>query len=194
MFVDYLTIFMGDIVAGFALLLYFVWSGMELQKSKAFAPAFGAVGLIGVITGLHMTLTWPLPGTYNIVFGEAFTLYGFVFLAAAFALAKEWDLTPVTIFGLVAGVYALILSAAVLKYGLTKHPTETFLAYLGAGLTGVLSPVVWKLRNNKVIRVLAIILLVLTLIAWFTTMYGSLIGHTDPQGGFGKWVPLPMRK
>ncbi|QTA37567.1 DUF981 family protein [Thermosipho ferrireducens] len=194
MFVDYLTLFMGDIVAGFALLLFFVWSGMEPEKSKSFSPAFGVVGLIGVIAGLHMVLTWPLPGVHNIVFGEAFTLYGFVFLAAAFALAKGWDLTPVTIFALVAGIYAVILSGAILKYDITRNPVETFLGYLGTGLTGILSPIVWKLRDNKIIKVLAIILLVLTLLAWFITMAGSLIGHTDPQGSFGKWVPLPMKK
>jgi len=194
MFVDYLTLFMGGIVAGFALLLYFVWTGMELEKSKAFAPAFGAVGLLAVISGMHMALTWPLPGVHNIVFGEPFVLFGFVFLAAAYALAKGWDLTPVTIFAVAAGAYAVILAFAILNYGITRHPTETFLGYLGAGLTGILSPLVWKLRNNKVIRVLAIILLVLTLVAWFMTMYGSLTGHSNPQGSFGKWVPPVMRK
>ncbi|SHH33663.1 DUF981 family protein [Thermosipho atlanticus] len=194
MFVDYLTLFMGDIVAGFALLLFFVWSGMEIEKSKSFAPAFGAVGLIGVISGLHMVLTWPLPGVHNIVFGEAFVLYGFVFLAAAYALAKGWDLMPVTIFALTAGAYAVILSGVILGYGITRNPTETFLAYLGAGLTGILSPIVWKFRNNKVVKTLAIILLILTLLAWFITMYGSLTGHTNPEGSFGKWLPPSMKK
>ena len=32
--------------------------------------AFGIVGLLLGATGLHLVLTWPLPGAYNIVMGE----------------------------------------------------------------------------------------------------------------------------
>jgi len=193
MFIDYLTLFMADIVAGLGVLIWFVWKGMDLDKSKPVVPAFSAVGLLAVITGLHMVFTWPLPGVHNIVFGEPFVLYGFVFLAAALSLAKGWDLTPTTIFALFAGIYAVILGACILRYGITRQPAMSALSYIAAGLIGVLSPVVWKWKDKKIIRILAIILLALTLLLWFITMYGSLTGHANPAGSFGKWSPLPMR-
>ncbi|ABQ47270.1 MAG TPA: DUF981 domain-containing protein [Thermotoga sp.] len=194
MFVDYLTVFMADVVAGLGVLIAFVLKGLnDSEKAKSFAPAFAAVGLLAIATGLHMVLTWPLPGSHNIAFGEPFLLYGFVFLAAAIAVAKGWDLMPTTIFALFAGIYAIIVGGSIIGYGMTRHPFTSGLGFIAAGLVGVLSPVVWKLRENKIIRFLGVVLLALTLLLWFITMYGSVTGHINPQGSFGKWTPIPMR-
>ncbi|MBM7559236.1 DUF981 family protein [Marinitoga litoralis] len=193
MFIDYLTLFMADIVAGIGLLLYFLIYGLEKDDISPYAPAFFGVGLLGLLAGIHMVYTWPLPGVHNIVFGEPMVLFGIVFIAAAFAAYKNYDLMPVTIVAAFAGIYAIILSYAIFKYGITKHPNISALSYFGAGLTGLLSPFVWKFRNNKLVKTLGIILLALTLLAWLSTMWGSLTGHSNPAGSFGKWKPFPMR-
>lgn len=98
MFVDFLTLIMINLIAGVALLAYYIYKGINEKDQRPFAAGFGAVGLLGMILGLVLTFTWPLPGSYNIGFGEATTLFGIIFLAAAVAISQGWNLIPVTIY------------------------------------------------------------------------------------------------
>lgn len=187
MFVDYLTLIMVNLIAGTALLAYFVWTG--LKPNKGLVAGFGMVGLLGTVLGLHLTLNWPLPGSYNIIFGESTVLFGVVFLGAALALAKEWDLYPVTLYAFFAGLYALIAGWQIMAQGLTKHPTMSGLGFILAGLGGLLSPFALKLKDNKTFRMIAVAVLVVVALLWAFTWYGSLTGHI---GSFSKWVPDAM--
>ncbi|NUP53607.1 MAG: DUF981 domain-containing protein [Catenulispora sp.] len=85
-------------VAAGAGLLLVVYLGATLLRGRPFIPdgwalAFGVNGLILFLTGLHMTLTWPLAGQGfpfdNIVFGEPSLVFGVLMLAAAFFLWKK---------------------------------------------------------------------------------------------------------
>lgn len=57
---------------------------------EGWAVAFGVLGIILTVTGLHMTLTWPLAeGGFpfdNIIFGEPSLAFGVLMLGAAFLL------------------------------------------------------------------------------------------------------------
>ncbi|GAA2058766.1 DUF981 domain-containing protein [Catenulispora yoronensis] len=85
------------LAAGAGLLLV-VYLGATLLRGRPFvaegwALAFGVNGLILFLTGLHMTLTWPLAGQGfpfdNIIFGEPSLVFGVLMLAAAFFLWKR---------------------------------------------------------------------------------------------------------
>ena len=55
-------------------------------SSDGYALAFGVLGTLLTLTGLHMTLTWPLAPDFafdNIVFGEPALLFGVMLLAVA---------------------------------------------------------------------------------------------------------------
>jgi hypothetical protein len=84
------------IAAGVGLLLV-VWFGADLVRRRpiewdGWALAFGIVGLIQFLTGLHMSLTWPIAFIApwdNIYFGETCLAFGTLLLAAAFYLWRR---------------------------------------------------------------------------------------------------------
>lgn len=191
MFVNYLTLIMINLVAGMALLAYFVATG--LKPNKGLASGFGIVGLMGLLLGLYMIFNWPLPGSYNIVFGESTVLFGIVFLGAALSLAKEWDLYPVTLYGFFAGLYGVVAGVQIIAQGLTREPVASGIGFILAGLSGVLAPLALKWKENKALKYIGLALLILTLLFWAYTWYGTLAGHIHD---YTKWVPdtLLMRQ
>lgn len=192
MFIDYLTLIMINMVAGTALLAYYLWKGMDEQDQRPYAPIFIILGLVAVFTGLHLSFNWPLPGSYNIAYGEATTLFGVVFLATGIALSQGWSLIPTSIYAFFAGVDAILIGARILDLGLTKEPVMSAIGFILAGFGGIASaPFYLWFRNNKSVRMLGILILVATAALWAVTFYGSLWGHLE---SFGKWLPPTMGK
>lgn len=189
MFIDYLTIIMINLVAGTALLAHYIYKGITAEDQRAYAAGFGMVGLIGVILGLVLTFTWPLPGSYNIAYGEATTLFGAVFLAAGFSLFHRLDLRPVTVYAFFAGVYAVIVGVRIITLGLTKEPLISGVGFILAGLGGVLAYPFFPLVQKRTFRLLASVVLVVTALIWAATFYNSLCVHLE---SFGSWVPATM--
>ena len=190
MFVDYLTVLMINLAAGTALLAFFVLNGITSQDNKGYAAGFAVVGLVAVVGGMQMTFNWPLPGSYNIAYGESTLLFGAVFLGAAVALAQGWDLLPVSIYAFFAGVQALVIGFRIIDLPLSKHPVLTGIGFILAGLGGIAAaPGMHLLKTNKNFRYLAAALLLVTSIFWAYTFYNSLWGHLE---SFSSWVPLTM--
>ena len=92
MFIDYITLMLINMVAGLVLLADFVYRGLDGANLKRWIPGFGLVGAIALATGLHMMWTWPIPGSFNISFGETTVLFGGLYVATAMAIAQGWDL------------------------------------------------------------------------------------------------------
>ena len=64
MFIDYLTLIMINMVAGTAILAYYLWRGMDQPDQRPFAAAFAGVGLLALILGLQLIFPWPFPGRF----------------------------------------------------------------------------------------------------------------------------------
>jgi len=192
MFIDYLTVLMINLAAGTALLAYFVLKGITGENNKGFAPGFAVVGLIAVLGGAQMTFNWPLPGSYNIAYGETTLLFGAVFLGAAIAVARGWDLMPISIYAFFAGVNAMVVGFRIIDLPLSKHPLLTGIGFILAGLGGVAAaPGLHLLKKNQNFRYLAAAVLLATSIFWAYTFYTSLWGHLE---SFSSWAPLTMGK
>ena len=192
MFIDYLTLIMINMVAGTALLAYYIFTGMDAPDQKGFAAGFGIVGLLALILGLTLSFTWPLPGSYNIGYGEATTLFGAVFFATGLALAFGWSLLPIAVYAFFAGVDAVIIGIRIFSLGLTNEPIISSFGFIAAGLGGVLSfPYLKWFRENRLLRTIAAIIVALTALLWAITFYASLWDHL---ASFAKWVPATMGK
>jgi putative membrane protein len=192
MFIDFLTLVMINLVAGTTLLAYYLWKGLDAEDQKPYAAAFGVTGLLSLILGLRLSFTWPLPGAYNVGYGDATTLFGVVFLATAISLAKGWDMLPVSIYGFFAGVDAVIVGLRIWSLQLGKEPLAAAVGFVLAGLGGVFSfPFLRWFRDNKLVRWIAILVLLATAAIWAVTFYASLWSHL---ASFSNWVPATMAK
>lgn len=97
MFINYITLMLINMVAGLFILASFVYQDLAEIYPKRWIPGFGMTGAIALATGLHMIWTWPVPGSFNIAYGEMSVLFGTLFLGASLALAFGWDLITVAI-------------------------------------------------------------------------------------------------
>ncbi len=190
MFIDFLTLVMINLIAGTVILAFYLWKGIDEKDQRPYAAAFFATGLIGLITGLQLSFTWPLPGSYNVAFGDTSTLFGMVFLATALALWQGWNLLPVSIYAFFAGVEAILVGSVIFSMQLTKQPLLSAIGFILAGLGGIGAfPFFMWFKDNKAVRWIAIAILLATAALWAVTFYGSLGGH---MAGFAKWVPATM--
>ena len=190
MFIDYLTLVMINMVAGTALLAYYLWRGLDDVDQRPYAAAFFGVGLVALITGLHLSFNWPLPGSYNVGYGDATTLFGTVFLITSLALWQGWNLIPVSIYAFFAGIDAIIVGVRIYSLGLTKEPLLSAFGFILAGLGGVAAaPFFLWFRNNRAARMAGVLLLLVTAALWAVTFYGALWDHLE---SFSKWLPPTM--
>lgn len=135
------------LAAGAGLLLV-VALGYQLRGTKpvplaGYALAYGVLGAILTLTGLHMTLTWPLAAAGfpydNVIFGEPSLVFGVLLLAAALYLWKRGETLepaegrmgvvagvagPVSVIVFAAGLASFAIAAAGIRYGLFAAPPQ----------------------------------------------------------------------
>jgi putative membrane protein len=197
MFVDYLTVMMVAVVAGAVLTIVYglMFLDAPLADQRPWGWAFGIVGLLLGVTGLHLVLTWPLPGAYNIVMGEPALYFGVVLLGTAFAIRAGESLMPLAVLAIFGGIANIFLSIAMLVHGLSRNPPLWALAYAAIGLAAVLAPlVVHKVRALRWVPLVAGGLLAIGALIFALGGYGAYLEHTSAEGGFAKWVPPAMRQ
>lgn len=197
MFVDYLTVMMVAVVAGAVLTIAYGLMFIEapLADQKPWGWAFGIVGLLLGATGLHLVLTWPLPGAYNIVMGEPALYFGLVLLGTGFAVRAGESLMPLAVLAIFGGMANIFLSIAMLVHGLSRNPPLWALAYAAIGLAAVLSPLVLhRVRALRWVPLVAGGLLAVGALIFALGGYGAYLEQTSADEGFGKWVPPAMRQ
>ena len=117
MFIDYVTLMLINMAGGLFILASFIWKDIDKENSQFWAPAFALPGMIAVVCGFAMTFSWPLPKPYNVAFGETSILLGFLFLTAAWSLAKGWELLPLGIYAFFAGLTGVLVGIRIMNLG-----------------------------------------------------------------------------
>ncbi len=196
MLIDYLTLMLVNMTAGLFVLAYYVYRGIGAENTKRWVPGFAMTGFIAVVAGLRMTFTWPLSGSYNIAFGEMSVLFGMLFLGAALALWKGWEMRTVSIYAFFAGLAAVVVGARVISLGMTKSPVVSGIGFILTGLGGLfawlccLAEPILSLRTNRILRAIGALVLIVAAVIWAFTGYAAYWDHLE---SFSKWVPLTMR-
>lgn len=196
MLIDYLTLMLVSMTAGFFLLAYYIYQGLDDENPQRWAPGFAMTGFIALITGLHMSMTWPLPGSFNIAFGEMSVLFGILFLGAALALWKGWEMLTVSIYAFFAGVAAVVVGTRIINLGMTKRPLLSGMGFILSGLGGLfawlccLAKPILSLQTSRVLRIMGAIVLIGAALIWALTGYMAYWEHLE---GFSEWVPATLR-
>ena len=192
MFIDFLTIVMINLVAGSVLLAYYLWKGLDEEDQRPYAAAFFVTGLVGLVTGFQLAFTWPLPGSFNVGYGDAATLFGVVFLGTAIALWQGWSLVPVSLYAFFAGIDAIIVGLRLYSLQLGQEPLVAAVGFVLAGLGGVGAfPFLMWFKNNKTVRWIAIAVLLVAAAIWAVTFYSALwaLMASFANGSPQRWPP-----
>lgn len=107
---------------------------------KVLRPGAFPLGMLGafiLIMGYFGEMVWPLPGSYNILFGDPFILMGIVITALAVALALRQKLQFVGILAAFSGLISIYYGYHAYMQGMTQEPLAMFGMYIAFGLTGV---------------------------------------------------------
>ncbi len=112
--------------------------GLRSSLNGTAAPlAFLGAGVFGL--GLWGTVSWPLPGAYNILFSDVYVLFGLVLLSLAVSILLGARLQYAGVFAAVAGAVTIDYGYQAYQLGLTKEPLETFLLYGAFGLSAIVA-------------------------------------------------------
>ncbi len=194
--IDFLTVMLVSMTAGLFLLAYYVYRGIGAENANRWVPGFAMTGFIAVVTGLRMSFTWPLSGSYNIAFGEMSVLFGVLFLGAALALWKGWEMRTVSLYALFAGAAAIVVGARIINLGMTKSPVVSGIGFILTGLGGLfawlccLAEPIFSLGTNRTLRAIGAIVLIVAAAIWAFTGYAAYWDHLE---SFSTWVPPTMR-
>lgn len=133
--------------AGF-LLLYVVTSVYLLyrKRERNYADVISAakvplclVGAYMILMGMWGQFTWPLPGSYNILFYDPLVSFGLIMLAFGLSIHYKVKFEYVGFFGLMVGVMTIIYGVQGYSVGLTQEPIALLALYFFYGITGIFS-------------------------------------------------------
>ncbi len=186
MFVDYLGVMLVNLGAGLALLAHYLYVKPAKALRKSWAAGFYAVGLLGLVTSLPMVLQWPLPGGFNVAYGEPGLYFSVLFIAAGLTLTFEWEPLIPAIYGFFGAIYSIVIGIRIEDLGLSKEPTVALLGFVLTGLGGILVLPAIQWRDNKALATITAAILGVAALIWLYTGYAAGWGHILD---FAKWMP-----
>jgi putative membrane protein len=185
MFIDYVALMLVNLSASLVLLALFVLKFLS-SDGKRLAPGFLVTGFIAAATGLHMIFTWPLPSSYNIAFGELYVMFAVVIFVVGLALARGWDLLPLSIFAVFAGLASVVVGVRIAQRGMTNSPPLATLGFVLTGLAAILSLPLYMAKNSRILKAVVIVLLVAAAAIWAFIGFGAYWKHLE---SFAGWKP-----
>lgn len=188
--IDFLTLLLINMTAGFVLLALYLYNGIVSSDQRKWISGFLITGFIALINGLWIIWHWPLPGSYNIAYGEMSVLFGALFFGFAIAIMKEWGIFSVTIYGIFAGLASITIGLRILNLNMTKNPLISGIGFILSGLVGVLSCPVYIFKDIKAFRYIVILIILITAGIWAMTGYMAFWDHLAT---FSKWIPATMK-
>lgn len=190
-FIDPLTVMLLSLgMSALLLALYYfrVGSGKK-DISSLVVPAF-ILGLFNAVSGFLMSFTWPLPGSYNMLFGDPLLVLGLLMIAGSYMISKGMDVKALSLLGFLLGIYLLVG-----MIGITQFHMETGNDWLTAtGLYGfsmlaaIFSPILYlkPKGSNRYAYYFEVFLLVVVMLLALLIGY---MGFYEHLGAFSTYFP-----
>ncbi len=186
MFIDFTGVMLIGMSAGFVILAHYLYRNPGPDEREPWAAGFFAAGLLGLVTSLPLLILWPLPGSYNIAFGEPALFLSVAFLAAALTLAKKWEPLIPALYGFFGGIMAVIIGIRLIDLGMTQSPLMAGAGFIAAGLGGMITLPAINYRSLRWIAIIAGALLGIAAVLFLMTGYLADWSHLSD---FAHWVP-----
>ncbi len=177
--IDYVTLMLVNMSAGFVILGIFILGPFMTEQHRGWSVGFMITGLIAAITGFTMTFTWPLPSPYNIAFGEMSVLLGLIYLGAGLSIAQKWDLMPVCVYAIFAGIAAIVVGARFINLGLSNFPLLSGIGFILPGICGICSGLVVRFKKIFLFRLVGAVVLFISAGIWLYTGYFAYWSHLN---------------
>jgi len=107
----------------------------EILKPGVFP--LGVLGVVILIMGFYGEMTWPLPGSYNILFFDPYMFIGMILVMMAIAIGYKQKLQYVGILAFFAGIIAIYYGSNAYIDKMTSSPIAMLGLYIAFGLTGI---------------------------------------------------------
>ena len=187
--IDYLAVMLVSVGAGLGILALYLFFNPAPEHRPTWGFGFGATALILAATSIPMVVTWPLPGSYNVAYGEPALMFGALFTVAGLALVFRLDLLGPAIWGFFAGIAAVVVGMNIIGLHMSSEPTVAGLGFIFAGLGGILTLPAVAMKGQRWVALLASLVLAVSAVIWLYTGYLSYPGHMKD---FAKYVPAYM--
>lgn len=190
-FIDPLTVMLLSLgMSALLLALYYfrVGSGKK-DISSLVVPAF-ILGLFNAVSGFLMSFTWPLPGSYNMLFGDPLLVLGLLMIAGSYMISKGMDVKALSLLGFLLGIYLLVG-----MIGITQFHMETGNDWLTATglyafsmLAAIFSPILYlkPKGSNRYAYYFEVFLLVVVMLLALLIGY---MGFYEHLGAFSTYFP-----
>lgn len=115
----------------------------EKDIEKHLKPGMAPLAILGVVMlslGLEGEFVWPLPGSFNILYFDMYTLVAIVIIAFAISIRLEYKMQYVGLFAAYAGVMAIYYGIRAYQLSIIGPTTiDLLLMYIAFGFVGILS-------------------------------------------------------
>ncbi len=180
-FIDPLAVMLLSLGVSAALISAFFYEaakGMDLKELVIPALIFG---IFDFMSGFVMSEFWPLPGAYNMLFGDPIMILGMLLIAGSIMIYKGQNLRTLSIPGVMLGIYLFVESAAIVNFKL-ESGDNLFAAmglYIMSGISAVYSVILFEKpeKDKKYLYYIAFILLALTALIALFIGYEAIYGH-----------------
>ena len=140
------------------------------------------LGSIILILAVYGELAWPLPGSYNILFYDAFTILGVLVLGATASIMLREKMQNVGFLALMGGLVIIYYGISGYNLGMTAAPIALLGLYGFAGLAGIffypLTVLIDRtpIHKNKITGAWLTVIVIFAILIFLTAVLAAYIG------------------
>jgi len=191
MFIDNLTLMLICVSASFLTIAGYLLCGLHKDEGQgSWAAVFGILGIVLLASGFHVTWEWPLPGAFNVAYGEPCVLLGALMIGASISIYNGWSLIPLAIPAFLFGGASLVIAFGIYQLHLSKEPLMTAFGFAISGVGGVFAFTPLVFPKQKIFKYVGALDMIGSGLLWAATAFMSYYAHLQ---GFGKWLPPGMK-
>jgi putative membrane protein len=109
------------------------------EHLRAQVVPLAGLGVIVFAIGLWGEITWPLPGSYNILFYDPYSLLGVILVGFAASVAFRIRTQYIGLLAAMTGALSIWYGISAYNLGLTAEPLTMLFLYIALGGTAVLT-------------------------------------------------------